>query len=89
MRRILIALVISASACESPQVKAQRLRENATLACFDASHANSADQQAHDADPAYKQTPAQRQASVDSLRGVIQARCDVATRELNQFMNGR
>jgi hypothetical protein len=85
---VAISLLLLA-ACESTEKKAERLRAAQDLACYEASHSNSADQEAHDKDPNYKQTPVERQHTVDSLSVVIQARCDLATRAFNQFMAGR
>ncbi len=72
--------------CESPENKAERLRETQTLACFEASDPSNADQQAHDNDPKCKQTPEKRAHTVVTLRLEIQAKCDVATRDFNNFM---
>lgn len=88
MRKVfhLLSVIIIASGCESMEKKAERLRSDQTIACFEASQPNTADQQAHDADPTYKQTPEQRRVTVDSFRVAIRAKCDLATRELNRFM---
>jgi hypothetical protein len=93
MRSVLISTVAPAVvlllACESDEKKMQRLQSDQAIACFEDSHPGTADQQAHDMDPNYKQTPVERQHTVDSLVLAIHAKCGVATRDLNKFMSGR
>lgn len=81
---VILALILL-SACESSERKAARLRSEAALACLEARPGN-ADQVAHDADPNYKESPAEREASVARIAVELQAKCDVATRNFNRFM---
>lgn len=72
----LSAFVIILSACKSDADKQQ----DAIIACYEANHPGTADQRAHDADPQYRQTPAEREATVARISMELQAKCAKAQR---------
>jgi hypothetical protein len=51
LRRLASALLLASAACESGEKKMARLLQDQAIACFEDSHAGTADQQAHDMDP--------------------------------------
>jgi uncharacterized protein YcfL len=75
--------------CKSDAEKLKALQHEQTIACMEDNRPTMAAEVAQRVDSANHQTPAQRQVTIDSLVPAIHARCLLATREMNKFMNGR
>jgi hypothetical protein len=83
------SLAVAACKSESAERRAIRLSAAEAKACQADRREFEADMEAHNLDRFEKQTDEQRKRAVDSLRAVIHARCLVATRDLNAFLNGQ
>ena len=87
-----VVIVVSSAGlvgCKSDSDKLKALQHEQTIACMEDNRPTMAAEVAQRMDSANHQTPAQRQVTIDSLVPAIHARCLLATREMNKFMNGR
>lgn len=81
-----MSCLLALSACESTEHRARRLRTDQSIAC------NSSLSLGQVLMASEYVAPSQKQKTIDSLldrNSELQSECDVATREMNQFMAGR
>jgi hypothetical protein len=86
---VVVMLAVGLAGCKSNADKLKALQHEQTIACMEDNRPTMAAEVAQRMDSANHQTPAQRQVTIDSLVPAIHARCLLATREMNKFMNGR
>jgi hypothetical protein len=80
---------LTALACESDETKLKRLQFDQSLACLPVEHPEMTLNDAGYISAKRGNSGPPKQDLVDSLRYEARIKCDLKTRDLNKFMNGR